>query len=220
MSFDGDDKSYEIVGVAGDEKYYQIMEADRRIVYLNTFQEQRVASLFALRTEIDPASVAPQLRRVVRELLKTVELGKITTLTDQVDATIVPERIIATLAGWFGGLGALLAAIGLYGLLAYTVTRRINEIGIRMALGATRADVTLMVLRDALVMVAAGLAVGAPIAIRGRSLVAGAIQDLPARDGLTIGFAAAAMLLVALLAAWLPARRASRVEPVEALRHE
>ena len=101
-------------------------------------------------TSIDPEAVVPDVRRAVREVLKTVPVTRVTTLGDQVDASIVPERLIATLSGSFGALGALLAAIGLYGLLAYTVARRINEIGIRMALGATRSAVTRMVLGDAL----------------------------------------------------------------------
>jgi ABC-type antimicrobial peptide transport system permease subunit len=127
---------------------------------------------------------------------------------------------MAFVSGVFGGLGALLTAIGIYGLLAYTVTRRINEIGIRMALGATRADVTRMVLRDALAMVCAGLACGLPLAIWGKRFAASLIPDLPATSTLPVIFGALAMITVALLAADIPARRAARVEPMEALRHE
>src|SRR5262249_8407376 len=141
VGFEGDEQSYEIIGVAADEKYYEILESSRRLVYLNAFQLQRVPSTFALRTNIDPAAVAPELRRVVRDSLKSVTVSKVTTLENQVDATIVPERLVATLSGWFGAMGALLAAIGLYGLLAYAVNRRVHEIGIRMALGATRSTV-------------------------------------------------------------------------------
>ena len=127
-------------------------------------------SRFALRTSVDPEAVTPDVRRTVRELLKTVPVKSVTTLNDQVDASIVPERLIATLSLWFGVLGALLAAIGLYGLLAYTVARRINEIGIRMALGATRTGATRMVLGQALGMVCIGLAVGAPIVVLEREV--------------------------------------------------
>ena len=101
--------------------------------------------------------------------MKTVPVTKVTTLETQVDASIVPERLLATVAGVFGALGAVLAAIGLYGLLAYTVARRVNEIGIRMALGATRAGVARMVLGEALAMVVAGLALGAPAAFSDRA---------------------------------------------------
>src|SRR6202011_1662642 len=124
----------------------------------------RIFSQFSLRTGVAPAAVAGEVQRTMRDVLKTVRIAKVTTMDDQVNASIVPERLIATLSGFFGGLGAFLAAIGLYGLLAYTVARRTNEIGIRMALGATERDVIRMVQTSALALVCAGLAVGAPLA--------------------------------------------------------
>jgi ABC-type antimicrobial peptide transport system permease subunit len=130
VSFDGDRQPYQIVGVAGDAKYMEMREATPRTIDLNTFQERSVDSRFALRTSVDPEAVVPEVRRTVSEFLKTISVKSVTTLTNQVDASIVPERLMATLSLWFGMLGALLAAIGLYGLLAYTVARRINEIGI------------------------------------------------------------------------------------------
>jgi ABC-type antimicrobial peptide transport system permease subunit len=181
---------------------------------------QLLESHFALRTSVDPAAVVPEVRRTVRALLNTVPVTRVMTLADQVDASIVPERLIATLSEVFGALGAALAAIGLYGLLSYTVARRTNEIGIRIALGATRSRVTWMVLGDALGMVCAGLAIGAPIAVWGRSIAANLIQDLPARSTVPIAFGAVAMILVALAAAYAPARRAACVDPMDALRHE
>ena len=162
--FDGDQQPYEIVGVSGDAKYLEIRETTLRTIYLNMFQEDSVGSQFALRTSIDPGAVVPDVRRAVDELLKTVSVKSVTTLSDQVNASIVPERLLATLSLWFGMLGALIVAIGVYGLLAYTVARRINEIGIRMALGATRSNATWMVIGDALGMVCMGLAIGTPVA--------------------------------------------------------
>ena len=136
------------------------------------------------------------------------------------DASIVPERVVAILSGSFGVLGSLLAALGLYGLLAYTVARRTNEIGIRMALGASRGNVARMVLRDALGMVSAGLAIGVPIAFWARSLAASLIEGLPVKSAVPLVFGAVGMIAVGLLASYIPARRATKVDPVVALRHE
>ena len=220
VMFDGDTKPYEIVGVAGDAKYYEIREAAPRTIYLDTFQSSSPSSTFALRTSIDPEAVTPAVRRAVYELLKTIPVAHVTTLSGQVDATIVPERLIALLSSLFGALGSLLAAIGIYGLLAYTVARRINEIGIRMALGATRSHVTRMVLGDALGMVCVGLAIGVPIAMWAKRVAASLIPDLPAKSAVPVAFGAVAMIALALLAAYAPARRAAHVDPMEALRHE
>jgi len=216
----GADQPYEIIGVVGDAKYSQIREAPPRTIYFNVFQFPGSPSNLSLSTSVDPLSLAPVARRLASELLKDVPVTRITTLADQVDATIVPERLMAFVSGVFGSLGALLTAIGIYGLLAYTVTRRINEIGIRMALGATRGDVTRMVLRDALAMVCAGLACGLPLAIWGKRFAASLIPDLPVTNPVPLAFGALAMIAVALLAAYIPARRAAHVEPMEALRHE
>ena len=156
---------------------------------------------------------------MVNEVLGPNASRRVTTLVDQVDAAVVPERLMAILAGFFGLVGALLAAIGLYGLLAYTVTRRTKEIGIRMALGATRGDVTRMILRGALMLVAAGFVAGAPVAFWATRLAGAAIEN--ASGGrIAVVVAAVAMLVVGALAAWAPARRATRVEPLVALRTE
>ncbi len=214
-------RTYEIVGVAGDANYSEIREAVRRAIYLPAFHDGRIgANNFLIRTRIDPEAAASDVRRAVRESLKTIPVARMTTLSAQVDATIVPERLIATLAGVFGALGALLAAIGLYGLLAYTVARRRNEIGIRMALGATQTSVTRMVLFEALALVCAGLAAGALLALWGRRFAAGWIRDLKPDSVAPIFFGAAAMIVVASLAAYLPARRAAGIDPMEALRYE
>jgi putative ABC transport system permease protein len=220
VTFDGETAPYQIVGVSGDAKYYEIREAPPRTIYLNTFQFPRPGSAFALRTSIDPEAVVAAARRTVRELLSTTPLVRVTTLADQVDATIVPERLVATLSAVFGALGGLLVAIGIYGLLAYTVARRINEIGIRMALGATRGGVSRMVLGEALGMSCGGLVIGVMVAYWGNRLAGTLIQDLPVKSAFPIAFASLTMIGIALLAAYVPARRAARVDPIEALRYE
>jgi putative ABC transport system permease protein len=213
------DQLYEIVGVVGDAKYLDLREVPPRTIYLNAFQEPRMfASRFALRTTGRPGAVTGEVRRVVHEELKTVAVADMTTMDDLVDSSIVPERVIATLSSFFGGLGAALAALGLYGLLAYTVTRRTHEIGIRIALGATRADILRMVLRGALGLVCAGLMIGVPLAVLSRRAASLVVTDLPADSVWPLVLATAAMLTIALVASYIPARRAARVEPVEALR--
>jgi predicted permease len=220
IAFDGDSQPFEIVGVVGNMKSTDMREPGLRFVYFNMFQVGRNFSQFALRTSVDPAAVAGEVRRTVRASLKTVPVTKIITMAEQVDASIVPERLMAMLSGLFGALGAVLAAIGLYGLLSYTVARRTNEIGVRMALGATQSAMSRMVLGDALGMVSAGLAIGAPMALWGKSFAASLIPDLPVKSDVPVVFGAVAMIAVALVAAYVPARRAARVEPVEALRYD
>jgi predicted permease len=214
-------RSYEIVGLVADAKYYEIREPTPRTIYLPAFQDGEVlAQNFVLRTNVDPTAVAGDVRRTVRAVLKTVPVARITALSDQVDATIVPERLIAALSELFGGLGTLLAAIGLYGLLAYTIARRIQEIGIRMALGATPGNVIRMVFGDALGMVLAGLALGVPLALWGKSFAAILMQDPSLDSAAPIAFGALGMIAITLVTAYVPARRAARVDPMEALRHE
>jgi ABC-type antimicrobial peptide transport system permease subunit len=144
----------------------------------------------------------------------------VTTLAEQVDASIVPERLLATLAGFFGAVAALLAAIGLFGLLAYTVARQTKEIGIRMALGATPGRVSRMVATSAGWLLTVGFLLGAPTAFWSTRFAARSVENLPAGAAVPIASAAAALIAVAFIAVYVPTRRAIRVEPVIALRVE
>jgi predicted permease len=212
--------TYEVVGVVGDAKYNDIQQPAPPTVYRDFVQEGFVGSQLAVRTIIAPDAVAGVVRETESVVLKTVPIVRIMTMNEQIDASIVPERLAATVSAWFGALGALLAAIGLYGLLAYTVTQRTHEIGVRMALGATRRDVMRMVLRDALWTVSAGFALGTPLAFWAKSVIASLIRDLPAKSPVSVVFGGAVMIALCLVAAYIPAHRAMRVDPMIALRHE
>jgi hypothetical protein len=217
----GPDKPYEIVGVVGDAKYDDAHGAPPRTLYLTAFGDSRMlANDFILRTSIPPDAVTSEARRSIAEILKGVEVRHITTMSEQVDASIVLERLIAMFSDSFGTLGLILAAIGLYGLLAYTAARRTKEIGVRMALGATRGAVTWMVLCDALVMVSAGLAAGIPVALWARKFASSLVEGLPRSSVLIISASALGVIVVALLASYIPARRATKVDPMVALRYE
>jgi predicted permease len=216
FTLEGDQEPYEIVGVAGDAKYTDPQEATVNTIYLPRLRGRN----FTVRTAGAPADVADEARRAVSDVLQAARVERVTTMAEQVDAALVPERLIALLSGVFGALGSLLAATGLYGLLAYTVARRTNEIGIRMALGATPGQASRMVLRDALRMVAAGLVIGVPLALLSKRLAASVLEGLPLENPIPVAVGALALLAVAVLAAYVPARRAAGVDPMEALRHE
>ena len=213
------DQAYTIIGVVGDAKYMDLRETPSRTIYLNAFQERSMfVNELALKTSGRPAAVTDEVRRIVREELKTVSIARVTTMDDLIDASVVSERVIATLSIFFGGLGASLAALGLYGLLAYTVTRRTNEIGIRMALGATRAHVSRMVFKGALGLVCAGLVIGVPLGVLSRRAATRIVTDLSVESLWPLALATATMLAIALVAAYVPTRRAASVEPIGALR--
>ncbi len=232
FTFEGQPTPLEIVGLVGDAKYQDLHETPPRTIYLNAFQGSGSANLiFVLRTDVPPRSVVANVRRAVRDVLPNVPVAKVTTLAEQVDASILPERLIAMLSGLFGVLAAMLVAIGLYGLLAYSVTRRMHEIGIRIAIGATSRDVIWMVLTSGFGLVGVGLIIGVPIVLWTKGYAssvlavvaateAAAPVTLPVDITLPIVIAAVAMLAVALVASYVPVRRATKVDPVVALRCE
>ena len=145
---------------------------------------------------------------------------EIQTLTAQVDASLVQERMVATLCGSFGALALLLVSIGLYGVMAYSVARRTSEIGLRMALGAQASDVVRLVLGETMLLAGLGLAIGLPVSIAAARLISNRLFGLSAADPATMAVAVAVVLAAALLAGSLPAHRASGVDPLAALRHD
>ncbi len=215
--FDQERDPFEIVGLAGDAKYQDARVAAPPTVYV--YAPAFTGSMeLSLRTAAAPTALAADVRRVLVGIYGTGAVRGMTTLEEQVNASMVPERLIATLSGFFATVGALLAAIGLYGLVAYGVARRAREIGIRMALGATRVSVLRMILGDAFRLVAVGLVVGAPLALWGTGVAATMLENLAAGGGMPILLSAGGLIVVALIAAAIPARRATRIDPVEALR--
>jgi predicted permease len=230
FTFEGRATPVEIVGVVGNAKYNDVHDTPPQTIYSDVFQGGG-AGTFVLRTDVPPMSVAGDVRRAVRDVLPTVPVAKVTTLADQVDASILPERLVAMLSELFGILAAMLLTIGLYGLLAYTVTRRVREIGIRVAIGATRRDITSMVLASGLRLVAAGVIAGIPMALWAKRYAAGVLAAMAASEAeapvslpvdvtASIVIAILAMLAVALAASYVPARRAMKVDPIAALRTE
>jgi len=231
FTFEGQARPLEIVGIVADAKYLDLHETPPPTAYMNALQGLgRTVPTFLLRSDVPPTSVAPDVRRAVNAVLPNIPVT-VQTLRQQLDASILPERVIAMLSALFGALAAVLVAIGLYGLLSYMVERRINEIGIRIALGATGRDIVLMVCAGALPLVFGGFAVGAPIALVARvyagkvlTLVATTQVEapitLPVSAASPIAGAAVAMIAVALVASCVPARRATKVDPIKALRFE
>ena len=214
----------EVVGVVKDSRYGDLRGAPRGVLYLPFFQ-QNLAEAFAgttfqLRYTGDVGMVLAEARREVESVDKTLAMFRVKTLATQTKESLAEQRLTATLSGFFAVLGLLVAGIGLYGLMSYTVVRRTREIGIRMALGAERGDVQQMVLGEATLLVFTGVATGLPLAFGGAHLVSSMLFEVSGRDPLTISAAILILLAVAAVAGFVPARRASLVDPMVALRYE
>lgn len=171
------------------------------------------------RTEGDPAGLAAALRRAVISVHPDIFVDA-HTLTSQIEDSLVRERLLADISGFLGGLAILLACVGIYGAMAYGVTRRTSEIGVRMALGAVPGDVVRMVLREALLLALSGLAIGFPVAFWLTRLTRDFLFGLEPDDPAVLAAAGTLLLLVSALAGWLPAWRAARIDPTTALRYE
>ncbi len=212
--------SYEIVGVVKDTRYFGLREAVESMIYFPNWRQGAGDRMLCIRSTADPKQLMESVRREVRNLDNAIPVANTITMDQQVNNNVSQERIVATLSSFFGGLALLLAAVGLYGLMAHTATRRTREIGIRMALGAQRNSVLWMILRDGILLVTLGAVIGVPVAFGVTRFIASFLYGLTARDPATIALATAALLLVTLIASFLPARRASKVDPMVALRYE
>jgi predicted permease len=213
-------RAFEIVGVVENAKYADL-RTDPRMVYIPDAQESTLGRMFfEVRTAGDPTAFIAAIRSAIREIDASLALEGVKTQTQQIDEAVTQERMFAELCSFFSLLALGLAAIGLYGLMAYSVGRRTNEIGIRMALGAQRRQVFFMVLRQSVGLVAVGVVAGLLVAMATTRLIASELYGLKPTDPLTFGFATFFMLAVAALAVYFPARRATKVDPMVALRYE
>lgn len=213
-------KPIEIVGIVRDAKYNDLRADVKPMFYLPILQMPRSLRSLEVRTTEPSAVLAGRVRSELLGVTKDLMIRRVIPLSDQVDRTLAGERMITTLCTFFGGLALLLATVGLYGVISYSVVQRTNEIGIRMALGATGRSVMSLVLRQSLIVVLAGLAVGLTLALMLTRLVSSFLFGISPIDPLSIAVAAMALILVAALAVLLPARRAAKVDPLVALRYE
>ncbi len=214
-------KKFEIVGVVPDAKYRSLREPSRPTFYVPFFQEDRGSwTTLALRTAADPRATIASLAGVVRGVEPTVRVRDLRTMNDVVNGSVHQERLIAQLGGFFSVFALALACLGLYGVLSFAVVQRTREIGVRVALGAQRRDVLSLVIGKGLKLVLVGSLIGLAGALATTRLVSNLLYGVTPTDPVTFAGVMSLLVAVAALASWLPARRATKVDPMEALRYE
>jgi putative ABC transport system permease protein len=211
----------EIVGLVKDTKYNRIRRPAVAIAYLDVSQDKDAGSSMSVlvRSRLPMETVEGAIRRSMQEVSSGISYD-FEGLQNQIRESLLADRLLATLSGFFGALAVLLAMIGLYGVMSYTVAERTSEIGIRMALGARRANVTAMILRKAATLLVTGLALGAGLSLAAASAASALLFGLKPRDPVTLATAAAVLAAVALGASYLPARRAAALDPIASLKNE
>jgi predicted permease len=211
---------FEIVGVVRDTKYSSVRDPGPPTMYRSVLQGPARSLNVVLRTVSDPLTMTETVRAAMREVDPTLPIQRFTSQTEQISLRFAQERLFATAYTAFGALALVLACIGLFGLMSYNVARRTSEIGIRMALGAQRRSVVGMVMIESMLLVGIGVALGLAAALWAGRFVKTVVYGLSANDPLTIAAAVALIAVVSALAGYLPARRASNVDPMEALRQQ
>ncbi len=209
----------EIVGVVKDSKYAALSEAPTPVAYLPLSQNHETGMTLHVRTSVDPASVIAAVRREIQALEPNLPMPTIEPMTESVGTSLYVARMGAWLLGVFGGLALALAAIGVYGVLSFSISRRTRELGIRLALGAEARDVFTLVVREGMVLVAIGVGIGLAGALTGARSLARFLYGISAFDAVTFIAVPVILALVALAACLIPARRAMKVQPTEALRY-
>jgi len=214
-------QTWEIVGVVRNTRYFDVRRAAEPMIYRPLYREPVGGrSTLCARTTGDPRRLVETIRRLVMEIESAVSVTEARTMEQNLNENLLQERFVATIGGFFGLVALLLAAIGLYGVMSESVTRRTREIGIRMALGAKPSRVLRMVLRDAMAMVLVGAVIGIPTILGLTRYVESLLFGVKAQDPATLVVAALLLLAVTTIAAFLPAFRATRVQPMQALRRE
>ena len=217
-----DNDDFEIVGVVKDAKYESIRENPRGAFFLFNDQNRNPDGFndLVVRATRKPEALIGEIRTAIHSEDPNLAISNALTLSEAVDRSLAEQKLLAKLAGFFGILALLLASLGLYGVIAYSVARRANEIGIRMTLGARPASIVRGVLSESLLLVALGLAIGLPVALASARLVSSQLYEVKPSDPWSIGAAAGILIATALAASFLPARRAALLDPLIALREE
>jgi predicted permease len=210
----------EVVGILKDVKYDSVRDDAPPTMYVPYLQTRVGNLVFEVRTAGLPTSAAGAVREAVRQIDPNLPLMDVSTQIEQVELRFRQEKLFAQAYTLFGGLALLLAAIGLFGLMSYNVSRRTNEIGIRMALGAQKRDVLRLVMRESMILVAIGVVAGLAIALGAGHLVTTLLYGLPPTDVISIAMATGVMIIVSTVAGYIPARKAARVDPMVALHYE
>ncbi|HTQ96637.1 MAG TPA: FtsX-like permease family protein, partial [Candidatus Acidoferrum sp.] len=210
----------EVIGVVKDVKYNNLNETQQPGDYLPHSQNVRYLNDLVLRYSGDLSSVTSAVRQTIHDVDPALPIADLMTLDTAVSQSITNQRLVAQLSAFFALLALFLSSIGIYGLMSYSVVRRTNEIGLRMALGAEPRNVTWMVLKESLLLVLMGTAIGIPTALAGGQVVQSMLFGLPGKDVSSLLAGAAVLLVVAAFAGYLPARRASMVDPLVSLRYE
>jgi predicted permease len=209
-----------VIGIAKDVKFGELREEPVYLDYFPYTQQPWDFGDFEVRYTGSYAPIAAAVQQTIHSIDRNLPITNVTTLNEQVDRTLTNQRLVAELSTFFGLLAVFLSCIGIYGLMSYVVSRRTSEIGIRMALGAARSNVGWLIMREILLLVAAGIAVGIPVTLAGSRMVANMLYGFGGTDPISLAGAVLLLLLVAVVAGYFPARRASKIEPMVALRYE
>jgi ABC-type antimicrobial peptide transport system permease subunit len=210
----------EIVGLTSDARYQDLRETPCPLIYLPAKQTQSSGYTLLIRTRLESRKAIADIRDTIRSVDPRLPIFRVRELQDQIDQGISSERVLSFLSTLFSALATLLCGVGIYGLIAYAVSRRTREIGLRFALGAQKIDVANLFLRESVLLVAAGIVAGIPLALASTRVMKTVLYGVRPGDPVTLALTIAIFVIAGLLASLLPVLKAARIEPVQALRDE